>query len=145
MKVILSNDIISGNEEEAIRDGHYVRKPDGKLEITQKALKAYMAAIEKIERLSAIVKSALEQDATVEAGDFDAGVYTESAKSINWRAELVKAVSEEAAKKITAEAKKQDADRLRIHVTEEKQKGVRKSFAGAPVTEPVKTLETVEA
>ena len=104
-KAIMNNAIAGGNEEEAIRDGWYLKKPDGKFRVTQNALAAYRAASEKLERLHALAKDALEKGGDVEPGQFDAGIFEEFEKRPNWRAEFValggdpKAVNERTPKK----------------------------------------------
>jgi hypothetical protein len=89
MKAILNNVLAGGNEVEAVRDGWYVKRPDGRLVITQKALAAFRAAEEKLEKLASLVKSGLETGADVEAGEFDAGIFEESRKNPNWRGEFI--------------------------------------------------------
>ena len=122
-KAILNNVFVSGNEEEAIRDGYYVRKPNGELQITQKALKAFAASVTKMEKLAGLVSDGLKnKSASVEEGDLDAGLYIETKKKVNWRAEFVVIGGDP--KKVNADAPKVDsAPRLRIHETGEKQKG----------------------
>jgi hypothetical protein len=89
-KMILNNALASGNEVEAIRDGWYVKRPDGRLEITQKALKAYEAAAAKVEKLAGLVRSGLEQGGAVEAGGLDAGIFVNERRVPAWREEFVK-------------------------------------------------------
>jgi len=89
MKAILNNVLAGGNEAEALRDGWYVKRPNGRLVITQKALAAIKAAEAKLEKLASLVRSGLETGADVEAGDLDAGIFEEARKNPNWRAEFV--------------------------------------------------------
>ena len=90
-KVIVNNVLVSGNEvEAAVRDGWYIKRPDGRLEITQNALAAYRAAADKVERLHSLIKEGLYNGGAVEAGILDAGVFVEKRKTPAWRAEFVK-------------------------------------------------------
>jgi hypothetical protein len=75
--VYLNNVNVSGNEEEAIRDGYYLRKPDGTLEITQKLPAAILRETANLERLSSMAKDALAKGATVELGPNDIGEFVQ--------------------------------------------------------------------
>ncbi len=88
-KAILNNVLVSGNEDEAIRDGWYVKKPDGRIEIQQNALKAFEAAAEKMERLAGILRDGLLKGASVELGGLDAGLFKE--KDYNFSREYLAA------------------------------------------------------
>lgn len=87
-KMILNNVETSGNEADAIRDGYYLMRPD-RLVITQKALAAYEAAIEKAERLAGLLRDALLKGAAVEEGAMDTGLFVEAEKKPNWRTEFI--------------------------------------------------------
>jgi hypothetical protein len=78
MQAILNNVNGSANDvEAAVRDGYYLRKPDGNFEVTQTALEAYKAACAKLERLASLMAEALKAGGTVESGDLDAGLFVE--------------------------------------------------------------------
>ena len=123
MKVILNNVIGAGSEEAAIRDGYFVKKPGGRLEITQKALVAFEAAQIKLERLAGLIKTGLEVGASVEDGVVDAGIFEEGRKNPNWRNEFVALGG--VAKDILDGTDKKFSRRIRVFDTGDKQNGTR--------------------
>jgi hypothetical protein len=137
-KVIVNNVIEGVNDVEAHRDGYYAHRPDGRLEIQQTLLVAYLAAVEKLERLHSFAKDALEKGAAVEAGAVEAGIFNEPAKKPNWRAEFVKLGGDP--KAVNDATPKQDNHRFRVFNAGEKQKGtlLAPNADGAPVAPPVK-------
>jgi hypothetical protein len=143
-KVIVNNTLDTVNDVEAHRDGYYARRPDGRLLITQEALRAHAAAVAKLEKLHSFIKDALEKGGDVETGDFDAGIFNEPSKKPNWRGEFVKLGGDP--KAVNDTTPKTDAHRLRIFVAGEKQKGERlaPSADGAPVAPVVKAEAAAE-
>ena len=126
MRVILNNKLASENDEQdAIRDGWYFRKPDGKLRVTQAALTAYLAAQDKMERLASLLKSAfVEKGADVEEGAFDAAMFEELRKSPAWREAFVALGGNP--DDVLAKTEQKPYTMLRVFPKDEKQKGKRK-------------------
>ncbi len=150
-KAILNNVLTSGNEDEAVRDGYYVRKPDGRVQITQKALVAFNAAQDKMERLAGLLRDGLQnKSASVEVGGLDAGLFVEP--NYNYDREYLKAfaakleeldVDVDALKKSVKDeaGKKKSNPRLRVWdtVNDKTPKGERT----APVDEAIKPVAPV--
>lgn len=125
-KAIINHFLASGNEvEEAIRDGWYLKKPDGKLAITQKALAAYLAAQDKMEKLHSLIKLALEKDGAVLGGEFDAALFEEMRKSPNWREEFIRLGGDP--KAVLDATPKKPYTMVRVFKAGEKQDGTRKT------------------
>lgn len=82
---IIRNHETNGNEKEAERDGYYIRKPGGRLLISQTLLCAFVEAQTKLEKAHSLIQSALEQGGDVEEGLLNAGIFEEFKKSPNWR------------------------------------------------------------
>lgn len=143
-KMILNNVLASGNEVEAIRDGYYVRRPDGRLEITQKALRAYEAAAAKVERMAGLVRSGLEQGGAVEAGGLDAGIFVNERRLPAWRAEFVKLGGD--AKAVLAATPARPYNQLRIgDLSEARGERIAPSADGSPVGASGQDSESKEA
>ena len=79
--VIVNNCIESGNEEEAIRDGWFIKKPDGQYLITQHAPVAIRRHLEQAERIISFVKDGLAKGAQVEDGPIGVGEFIEKVSS----------------------------------------------------------------
>lgn len=137
-KVIVNNVIAGVNEAEAERDGYYAKRPDGRLVIQQTLLVAYLAAVEKLERLHSFAKDALEKGAAVEVGAVEAGIFSEPSKKPNWRGEFVALGGDP--KAVNDRTPKTDAHRFRVFVAGEKQKGtlLAPNPDGSPVAPIVK-------
>lgn len=132
MKTVLNNVLPSGNEEEAHRDGYYMRRPNGRLVLTQKALAAFLRHKEQMERLASLVRDALEKGGAVEPGPVDAGLFEEKAKTPNWRGEFIKMGGNP--EDVLAATEQKASVRVRVWGEEdEKPRGVRT----APATEAV--------
>jgi hypothetical protein len=86
---IIRNHETNGNEKDAERDGYYIRKPGGRLLISQTLLSAFVEAQTKLEKTHSLIQSALEQGGDVEEGLLNAGIFEEFKKSPNWRAEFI--------------------------------------------------------
>jgi hypothetical protein len=148
MKLVINNALLSGMEfEELVRDGKLLKRPDGRLMITQNTMESYLQHAEQATKRLALIKAALEQGADVENGPLDAGIFVESAKDVNWRKEFVRVASEDAAKEVNATASKKDYPRLRIFAVGEKQKGSRVAPTpdGCALPEAKPKEDTVEA
>ena len=156
-KAILNNVLSSGNEVEAVRDGWYVKKPEGQLQITQNTLRAFNAAQDKMEKLAGLVRDGLQKGASVEDGSLDAGLYVErdynyaSAFLAAFEAKLASLNVDVAALKAEVKDKvgaKYSNPRLRVFDPankDEKPKGERQSYpVAAPVLAPVES-KPVEA
>jgi hypothetical protein len=139
MKAIINNVIAGANDvDEALRDGYYTKRPDGRLEVQQTTLVAFLAAQAKLEKLASLIKTALEGGASVVAGDLSAGIFAEFAKKPNWRTEFVslggdpKAVNERTAKT--------ESRRVRVYANADEPKGDRlaPTVDGSPVAPLVK-------
>ena len=137
-QVILNNVNGTPNDAEAFRDGYYAKRPDGRLEIQQTLLEAYIKAKAKLEKLHSFAQDALEKGGTVAAGILDAGIFNEPKKAPNWRAEFVKLGGDP--KAVNDATPKNDNHRFRIFPNGEKQDGKRlvPTADGSPVPPPVK-------
>lgn len=87
---VMNHVLETGHEVVARWDGRWIVKRDGKLTITQRTLRAYVRAKARIERVHALLQSAFEKGAAVEAGILDAGLYAEDRKTPNWREAFVR-------------------------------------------------------
>jgi len=145
MKLIANNKIASGLEvEDLVRDGKFIKRPDGRFVITQGALESFLLHAEQATKRLALIDFALKQGADVESGVLDAGIFNEPAKNVKWRQEFVRVKNEEAAKAITAESPKLDNFRTRVFALGDKKatKGIR--VAPTPDGLPPKLAEKVE-
>lgn len=145
MRLVANGKLESGLEiEDLVRDGKFIKRPDGRFVITQDALASYLLHAEQATKRLSLIDFALKQGADVESGPLDAGIFNEPAKKVNWRQEFVKVKSEEDAKNITAEATKQDNFRVRVFALGDKKatKGIR--VAPTPDGLPPKLAEKVE-
>lgn len=143
-QVILNNVNESVNDAEAKRDGYYAHRPDGRLEIQQTLLIAYLAAKAKLEKLHSFAQDALEKGGTIETGLLDAGIFNEPKKSPNWRQEFIAKGGDP--KEVNDRTPKQDNHRFRIFTAGEKQDGTRlaPSADGSPIPPPVKAKKDAE-
>jgi len=145
MKLIANNKIESGLEvEDLVRDGKFIKRPDGRFVITQGALESFLLHAEQATKRLALIDFALKQGADVESGALDAGIFNEIAKKVNWRKEFVRVKNEEAAKAITAESPKLDNFRTRVFTLGDKKatKGIR--VAPTPDGLPPRLVEKAE-
>lgn len=144
MKAIINNVLTSGNEVAADR-GYYAKRPNGRLVISQKALRAAERLRARYELVTSFISDGLKKGADVEPGEFDAGIFNEPAKKPNWREEFVKLGGDP--KKVNDETPKQDNHRIRVFKAGEKQKGTRlaPTANGEPVAPPVKAVKDAEA
>ena len=136
-KVILNNILSGGNEEQAIRDGWYVKRPDGHLMLTQHALAAFASAQEKVERLASIIRDGLEKGGVIEPGSYDAGLYEELRKTPNWRQAFLDIGGK--ADEVLAHTEQKASVLLRIYPSGDKQRG--RKVAPEEV-EPAAAVET---
>jgi len=121
-KAILNNVIQAGHEEEAVRDGWYVRHPD-RLVVTQKALAAFLRHRDQMERLASIIRDALNKGGDVEAGSLVGGLWEESSKAPNWRQEFIGLGGD--AQGVLDRTQQKESVRLRVYdpAAEEKPRG----------------------
>ena len=76
-QVVLNNVLVSGNEEEAVRDGWFIRKPEGEILVTQRVPAALRRHADEMERLAGMAKDALQKGAGVEDGPLGMGEFIE--------------------------------------------------------------------
>lgn len=145
MRLVANGKLTSGLEvEDLVRDGKFIKRPDGRFVITQDALSSFLLHAEQATKRLALIDFALKQGADVESGVLDAGIFNEIAKKVNWRSEFVKVKDEASAKAITAESPKLDNFRTRVFALGDKKatKGIR--VAPTPDGLPPKLAEKVE-
>ena len=80
----------TGTRQVARWDGKLIRRLNGRLLITQRLLWQHQHAKARLERLHALVASALAKGASVEVKSLDAGLFTEMSRDPNWREEFVR-------------------------------------------------------
>ena len=118
-QVTVNNLESSVNDVEATRDGYYVKSPNGRLRITQKALKALDEAKARVEKLHSLILSGIAKGGDVEAGLMEAAILEIKGKSMEpiYRARLITEIGEPAVKKLVADTPAKKNPRLRTWAT----------------------------